>query len=421
MKKLCILFVAFAAAKAFAQKQIKPLAVGDKCPDLILQSIINSPLKSAKLSSFKGKLVILDFMGTFCTTCINNLPLFDSLQKRFGNRMQIIPVTRQKKELVQNLLNRKFMQGNSLPFVVEDRELSAHFPHAYLPHEAWIDGNGIVKAITSEQYITAANIEAVVRGEKINWPTKIDRDDIADALPLLVPNPAALPLPQPRYYAMLSPFMEGVLGNSVQVTDSANNTIAFYMKNREIIPLYMLALQVAGKKVSAAAKNLLVEVKDSSRFFYNSKKEYRDEWNRKNAYCYEAVLPLNSPAQIRAEWIISDLNRYLGLQAGLEQRTKPCWVVKKLPASGYTDSTCAGKQVSNKKRRIGTIDELIKHLNYEPQLPLLINETGTAIDVKEEPNMEALKNKQALEDFLSRYGLCLQEEPRQVEVFVIRD
>ena len=60
--------------EGFNKHEIKPLKIGDKVPDIEFKNIINYKSKTARLSDFKGKLVILDFWGTWCTSCIAAFP-----------------------------------------------------------------------------------------------------------------------------------------------------------------------------------------------------------------------------------------------------------------------------------------------------------------------------------------------------------
>ena len=58
-------------ASVYAQtNEIKPLTIGDKVPDVEFENVINYSDKKVRLSDFKGKLMILDFWATWCTSCI---------------------------------------------------------------------------------------------------------------------------------------------------------------------------------------------------------------------------------------------------------------------------------------------------------------------------------------------------------------
>jgi len=61
-------------------------------PDILITNIINSPYKSAKLSDYKGKLVLIDFWAVWCQMCIASFPEMDSLQRVFHGKLQVFLV-----------------------------------------------------------------------------------------------------------------------------------------------------------------------------------------------------------------------------------------------------------------------------------------------------------------------------------------
>ena len=120
------------------------LSIGDKVPDLEF-SMVNYPSSTAKLSDFRGKLVILDFWATWCTSCINRFPKMDSLQKLFGDKLQVILVntkhTRDSREKVEGFFAKWKTRypDFDLPSAVMDTIASLFFRHQFIPHYVWID------------------------------------------------------------------------------------------------------------------------------------------------------------------------------------------------------------------------------------------------------------------------------------------
>src|SRR5690349_12062447 len=74
------------------------LTIGDTMQDVEINNIVNGKKGSVKVSDFKGKLLILDFWATWCSPCIKVMPKLDSLQKYFGSKIQILPVTYEDSE-----------------------------------------------------------------------------------------------------------------------------------------------------------------------------------------------------------------------------------------------------------------------------------------------------------------------------------
>src|SRR6516225_5369840 len=72
--------------------EVKALNIGDQVPDLQFQNVLNYKAKTAKLSDFKGKLVILDMWSTSCTACISGFVKMQKLQNEFDGKIQILLV-----------------------------------------------------------------------------------------------------------------------------------------------------------------------------------------------------------------------------------------------------------------------------------------------------------------------------------------
>ena len=60
---------------------------GQKAPDFTLKDINGNPVS---LSSFKGKVVLLNFWATWCPPCKAEMPSMNRLQKKFKNRGFVI-------------------------------------------------------------------------------------------------------------------------------------------------------------------------------------------------------------------------------------------------------------------------------------------------------------------------------------------
>lgn len=151
----------------------KPLNVGDTIPYIILTDVINFPVSNIHLSELKGKVIILDFWSTWCSTCINKFPLIDSIQREFKDRVQVILVnnitgTLDTKEKIRSFYKKQIVdkvKRFTVPIAMEDTVLSKIFPHIYLPHYVWIGTNNKVIGITSSEGFTRENVYAALRGD----------------------------------------------------------------------------------------------------------------------------------------------------------------------------------------------------------------------------------------------------------------
>src|ERR1700752_909783 len=99
-------------------KTYKEVQVGEMCPDLELNNFINYSKSSARISDFKGKLLILDFWATWCGPCIGAFPKLDSLQKKFSGKLQILAITKEPENVVRFFYDKWPMSKGSLPPIV---------------------------------------------------------------------------------------------------------------------------------------------------------------------------------------------------------------------------------------------------------------------------------------------------------------
>jgi thiol-disulfide isomerase/thioredoxin len=183
------LFCLYFSAKA--QTKVAPtiLKIGDKMPDAALTHIMNSRYKRAKLSDFKGKLILLDFWDIWCGSCISGFPELDSLQQVFPDKLQIFLMNQDNSEKQIKLLVARLDLWSArklkLSIVYQDTVIAGYFRFRSIPSVAWIGPDGRLIGFTGKDQVTAANIQKVINGEKIDLPFK---DDFA--VKAIKPKPA---------------------------------------------------------------------------------------------------------------------------------------------------------------------------------------------------------------------------------------
>jgi cytochrome c biogenesis protein CcmG, thiol:disulfide interchange protein DsbE len=91
---LCAIFAFSAVARA---------AAPPSAPDLTLERRGGAPLR---LSSLKGKVVLLDFWASWCIPCRTSFPFFDALHTRYGAKgLEVVGLTLEpKRESVETFL-----------------------------------------------------------------------------------------------------------------------------------------------------------------------------------------------------------------------------------------------------------------------------------------------------------------------------
>ncbi|AZI25784.1 TlpA family protein disulfide reductase [Pedobacter sp. G11] len=170
-------FLALDSSGQIAQKQV--LSIGDTVPES-LWNLSHNVYKEGKIVNhsikpYRGKLLILDFWSTWCGPCIRSLPELDSIGKMFGDKVQVVLVTKNTNEILSKFLkNNDYAKGVKLPFILNDSILNSHFPHRSISHQIFIDSKGIVRAITGINGAKIKNIQQIVNGNPIDFPLKND-------------------------------------------------------------------------------------------------------------------------------------------------------------------------------------------------------------------------------------------------------
>lgn len=157
------------------------LKIGDKMPDVLLTNIMNTHYKTARLSDFKGKLVIIDFWAVWCGSCINSFPELDSMQRMFPKNLQVLLVNPAKERNTVKQVNMIIARVNAwsplklkVPIVFQDTAITRYFKFRTIPTCAWIGPDGRLIGMTDNTQVTAANIKKIINGEPLKLPYKDD-------------------------------------------------------------------------------------------------------------------------------------------------------------------------------------------------------------------------------------------------------
>ena len=103
--------------------------------------------KARNISEWRGKLMIINFWATWCPPCRDEIPLFISMQEKYGGKgLQIIGVAIDKKQDVENYADFNFI---NYPVLVGQEEVLAIMKQygnrlGTLPYSVIIDPQGQV-------------------------------------------------------------------------------------------------------------------------------------------------------------------------------------------------------------------------------------------------------------------------------------
>lgn len=422
MKKLIFfitgLVCALTSLYAQSTSEIKQLSIGDTVPEIMLRNIINYPKTEIHLSDLRGKLVIFDFFATWCTNCIAVLPGLDSLQREFGNKIQIFVVDYEPAKKVISFLNSNPIgKESSLPFITEDSLLSKLFPHRIVPHEVWIKPDGIFYAATAGDQVNKNNIKDLLAGKEVALRMKTDIMNFSMQRLLFFNKNVRISENNLKYYSILSGYIEGIPSGSIIQRDTNHLIWRVCFTNASIKQLYQFAFDISwpdNRYVINVSNPSMVE-------FLNG--DY-STWVPQHTYCYDLLTPPMTLEKIR-EKMVNDLVNYFGYKAEIEKRKIKCFVirsdknVKRAISSGGKPQYNFSNNQEPKSMTNQPISKLIYYLNYSLPAPV-IDETNftQSIDMKL-PN--DLLNIDSLKFALHQYGFHLKEAEREIEVFVISD
>ena len=384
MIRFCVLALLCLNFHAVAQPTWGGLQVGDTIPEVLLTKVSNYPSPTAKLSSFKGKAMIIDFWATYCAPCIAILPRLDSMHRVYREQLNILSVTSQDEKTALGFLAKLEKKRGAKYRLVEvsgDRKLHALFPHTYIPHVVWIDPTGIVRAITDFKPLNRQTVERfLASGNLKEIAVKQDTRLIPyDASRSLFMDGNASPSPKLYFHSLLAGYKPGLTSGFAIRNDSLKNRV-FTFRNTTIGRLFMVAYSSNGQVVNK--RNFFIETKDSARISSRLISASYGAWLKAgNGYCYELLVSPSSGKQAYT-FMQQDLSRYFPqYHAQLETRELPCLVLsrigtKTIPASQggllYVDFDPFGYRLRN-----ALLSELCNRLNFAERTPLhLVDETG---------------------------------------------
>lgn len=397
---LLIFFISFKAFYTNAQEKI---AIGDAVPNLAFTVHQNGISKEANLADFKGKLVLIDFWATWCSSCIEKLPELQALQAQFKEDLQILLVSTESEAKIQAFLaKRKSLKlpDINLPMVIADKELSALFPHQLLPHEVWISPDAKFYAVTGADQVTASNIEKVLAKQNLTAQSKVDIDATR---PLF--SSQFFPLDSMRHYSLVLKGYYPGLPSGTRYRKADGITYGIGISNFRLADLFF----AVGRQVQPGLlkKQLVLPQNDKGLAEF---------------FSFEFCLPKAQASQLPSQ-MLAALNQYSGYFGVMKEVAMPCLVIKQKGGTNLLLSENeAFQNIVNVENQLsiakGTMTHLINRLNEIESQPLLfIDESGFKerihIQLKLSPNLEILNQQ------LKPYGLVAEESERIIPMLYL--
>jgi thiol-disulfide isomerase/thioredoxin len=385
---------------------------------LVIAPVVNYKDRSIRLSALGDKLIILDFWATYCPPCRRLLPLYDSIQREMGDKVQFILVTHEDAAKAATFLKQS---GYILPSAVSDVALSKKFPHHSIPHEVWIRNNKVI-AVTFGEDVTRAAILRALQGAGPGLAQKADDMHFNESEPLLVGgNGGNGPV---IYQSMVTPYNPAL--NSIAGLQHTPRGIVAFALNASPLSAWRQAFRRIDPMLDLSNR-YIVELPDSLREVVGDTSEPYYQWVKKYGFCYSLVLPPAIHGDV-GRFMLSDLNRFFencyGITAKLEQRKINCLVISRIPGAVPLGTKGGEPKISIGSAGISVrntpFHDLVMELAYTfRRLPApLVDETGYTQPVDIEISGDA-SDIEHLQQSLKPYGLELHAALRSVTMVVI--
>jgi len=413
-------------SKTVPSPSTKKLLIGDKLPNVYLKHIINYRKGECLLNDLKGKLTILDFWSSSCSSCIDLFPHLQQLRDQYKGQLQIILVNGNSKKYnddankITGILSKvkaRTYTTIDLPVVYNCDALDSYFPHTVLPHEVWIDNKGIIIGITGAAEVNSANIKVALNGKDTRMHYKTDHylDLGKHSLNELLCGNDRITI-KPLLMATLVKGMIDGLNSSGIKKDENGNVSGLFVINQPLRALYRSAYR---NLIHFPDNQISFENKDTTLF---GRLDLSDPKSSSELYSYD----LNTaPGKINEliQYMQSDLEKFFRLSVTSEKRELICYVIK-APIDSNRLVTL-GKETDwvNKDHYINIInsrtDEVLAELNRLSPVPF-IDETGLtkSIDMK---LPEKLEDTAGIIKVLTETGFDVKKEKRLMDIVVIKD
>ena len=392
MKKLALLLTIITNL-VFAQ-----VKNGEAVPDINFKAILNAPVKTASLTSLKGKIVLIDFWATWCGSCIVAMPHLQQLQQKYPGKLQIITVTDETtKRTGQFLSNRP----SNLWFAVDTaREVAQLFPHQLIPHDVLISADGKLIANTSPELVTDKVIDSLLNKLEVHLVEKID--NTMDYEEIIKKYFFAADTVKARFIMM--PEIKGAPGLSTTWTqDTSFKGRRLTCLNLGLTTLYRLA---------------------NGDFPYSRMVDKTEKVKNEPVYCLDIIAA--SKAEL-LPMLRNELAKRFDLQARIEPQNKEVLVLKisdpvkfksiPLNTSGTRTYYSRHGEIDQQDMSMADFAEYLESYGIAKLIPVIDETKSTGkFDIKFSFQPE---NPASLTQILTDMGLSLEKQQRKVDMLVV--
>ncbi|UZD21811.1 TlpA family protein disulfide reductase [Algoriphagus halophytocola] len=401
------------------------LSIGDQIPSGIeFSEVLQYDSDKLRLDDYRGRYVILEFWAPTCTASIGSLPQMDKLAAKYGDRLQIIPITFFPKEKVMEVIEGyQNLQSLTIPLVLNSSRLLEYFPHITIPHMVILDPTGKVIAITGMEDLTETNLDQLLATGEAPFRRKSDKRIRIPSSAKLISETPQLPNKNIWFQSAFTGYIPDVGGSLVQRFDAMSE---IRIMNMPLLYHYQLAYSGRDLVDYFGRNRIELEGFDPEELW--TKKRGRDyiDWMKEGTHVfgYELIVP---PSMDHYSLMREDLKRFLPhIQAVVEPRIKKVYALVQQEGRQFP-------KAASEKQAYKTLFNGVKMENYPLQgfvyhlnslfmanssMPV-VNATGIDYPIDLELNAQ-LGSVESLRAALQQNGLDLIEREEEIPVLVLR-
>jgi thiol-disulfide isomerase/thioredoxin len=126
---LAVLYVLFAASSKpeapsgvsrFAQGEMVRLTALEAPPPMPTRALRDAAGAETSLAAYQGQVLLVNLWATWCAPCVEEMPTLGAVQRRFGDRLTVIPISvdsEADREKAKRQLGE--LSDNALPFLID--------------------------------------------------------------------------------------------------------------------------------------------------------------------------------------------------------------------------------------------------------------------------------------------------------------
>ncbi len=419
---LSLVFTIVAATTSFAQT--KSLKIGEALPESIWSTplqLVNHSQKTMTLNQDKEKLILLDFWATWCSSCLVNFPKMEELQKQFGDKIKIIPVSNQDRPTLEKFFATKNGQRyKQVVSVAGDKIFHQLFPHRGVPYIVWIKDGKLLNTTDGAQ-VTEKTIKELLGGESSSLQTVVQR---GRERPLMLSEDfdKEKGISMLSYSFLAKGRIRG-MGFGSGFHRSGQTAYGRQFTNLSLLEIFSAITDEIFQKQKQAfnKKRIIIEVKDPKPL--ENPKDEQGNIVEANLYSYEFIVPI-SEADSLYPLMLKNLSQFTDYSADIEKRKVKCLVLKRTSTvdklKTKSTTTRFSFSVSKTDLQNTSVYALVNNLNALPFIPYpIVDQTGykTNIDLK----MGKIEDLNALRKELLLYDVDLVEEEQELDMLIIKD